>query len=288
MPIAIYHEEKIGSGQIKGGLVLASLTCPGISTIKEFKKSRDHTEKMLKFAGAGIKIKKFKNYNLISIEGQKDFKAFNLTVGGDPSSAFMLIGLTLLSKNSQLKIKSVNLNPTRLGALKILKNMGGQIILENVRFQCKERIGDIIIKSSNLKSVNCSASIVPFAIDELPIIFLCAAKAKGISIFRSVGELEKKESPRLSLMNKILNQIGIKTKLKGDSIKIYGNPYLALNKSYRLKTAYDHRLSMVGIILGLTFGGKIIVEDCHSIATSFPNFLNLMKKKLNAKYKIEK
>ena len=288
MPIAIYHEEKIGSGQIKGGLVLASLTCPGISTIKEFKKSRDHTEKMLKFAGAGIKIKKFKNYNLISIEGQKDFKAFNLTVGGDPSSAFILIGLTLLSKNSQLKIKSVNLNPTRLGALKILKKMGGQIILENVRFQCKERIGDIIIKSSNLKSVNCSASIVPFAIDEMPIIFLCAAKAKGISIFRSVGELEKKESPRLSLMNKILNQIGIKTKLKGDSIKIYGNPYLALNKSYRLKTAYDHRLSMVGIILGLTFGGKIIVEDCHSIATSFPNFLNLMKKKLNAKYKIEK
>ena len=184
--------------------------------------------------------------------------------------------------------KNVNLNPTRLWSLKILKKIGGQIILENVRFQCKERIGDIIIKSSNLKSVNCSASIVPFAIDEMPIIFLCAAKAKGISIFRSVGELEKKESPRLSLMNKILNQIGIKTKLKCDSIKIYGNPYLALNKSYRLKTAYDHRLSMVGIILGLTFGGKIIVEDCHSIATSFPNFLNLMKKKLNAKYKIEK
>ena len=152
MPINIKHEEKIGSGQIVGGLILASLNCPGISTIKiqKNKRSRDHTERMLKFAGARIKVKKFKNYNLISIEGQKDFKAFNLTVGGDPSSAFMLIGLTLLSKNSQLKIKSVNLNPTRLGALKILKKMGGQIILENVRFQCKERIGDIIIKSSNL------------------------------------------------------------------------------------------------------------------------------------------
>ena len=99
-----------------------------------------------------------------------------------------------------------------------------------------------------------------------------------------------KESRRLSLMNKMLNQIGIRTKLiDRDSIKIYGNPNLNLNnKTYRIKTAYDHRLSMVGIILGLTFpGGKIIVEDCNSIATSFPNFLNLMKL-LGAKYEIKK
>ena len=88
-------------------------------------------------------------------------------------------------------------------------------------------------------------------------------------------------------MNKILNQIGISTILKGDTIKIYGNPNLTLNNSYRLKTAYDHRLSMTGIILGLTFGGKIVVEDCHSIATSFPNFLYLIKQ-LGAKYEIKK
>ena len=88
-------------------------------------------------------------------------------------------------------------------------------------------------------------------------------------------------------MNKILNQIGIRTKLKGDTIKIYGNPKLSLNKSYKIKTMYDHRLSMCGVVLGLTFGGKIIVEDCHSIATSFPNFLKIMKS-LGAKYEIKK
>ena len=292
MPIKIDHEEKIGSGQIKGGLILASLGCPGISTIKEFKKkqSRNHTEKMLKFAGPGIiKVKKFKNYNLISIKGQKDFKAFNLNVGGDFSSASFFILLTLLSKNSRLKIKSVNLNPTRLGALKILKKMGGKITLQNIKFQCGEKIGDITVKSSNLKSINCPASIVPLAIDEMPLIFLAASFANGISSFRACGELEKKESPRLSLMNKMLIQIGIRTKLKDrDSIKIYGNPNLNLNnRIYRIKTSYDHRLSMVGIVLGLTLGGKIIVEDCHSIATSFPNFLNLMKQ-LGAKYEIIK
>ena len=292
MPINIKHEEKIGSGQIVGGLILASLNCPGISTIKiqKNKRSRDHTERMLKFAGARIKVKKFKNYNLISIEGQKDFKAFNLSVGGDFSSASFFIVLTLLSKNSQLKIKSVNLNPTRLGALKILKKMGGKITLQNIKFQCGERIGDITVKSSNLKSINCPASIVPLAIDEMPLIFLAASFANGISSFRACGELEKKESPRLSLMNKMLIQIGIRTKLKDrDSIKIYGNPNLNLNnRTYRIQTAYDHRLSMVGIILGLTFpGGKIIVEDCNSIATSFPNFLNLVKQ-LGAKYEIKK
>jgi 3-phosphoshikimate 1-carboxyvinyltransferase len=292
MPINIKHEEKIGSGQIVGGLILASLNCPGISTIKiqKNKRSRDHTERMLKFAGARIKVKKFKNYNLISIEGQKDFKAFNLSVGGDFSSASFFIVLTLLSKNSQLKIKSVNLNPTRLGALKILKKMGGKITLKNIRSQCEERIGDIIIKSSNLKPINCPASIVPFAIDEMPLIFLAASFSNGVSIFKGCRELEMKESRRLSLMNKMLNQIGIRTKLiDRDSIKIYGNPNLNLNnRTYRIQTAYDHRLSMVGIILGLTFpGGKIIVEDCNSIATSFPNFLNLVKQ-LGAKYEIKK
>ena len=292
MPINIKHEEKIGSGQIVGGLILASLNCPGISTIKiqKNKRSRDHTERMLKFAGARIKVKKFKNYNLISIEGQKDFKAFNLSVGGDFSSASFFIVLTLLSKNSQLKIKSVNLNPTRLGALKILKKMGGKITLKNIRSQCEERIGDIIIKSSNLKPINCPASIVPFAIDEMPLIFLAASFSNGVSIFKGCRELEMKESRRLSLMNKMLNQIGIRTNLiDSDSIKIYGNPNLNLNnRTYRIQTAYDHRLSMVGIILGLTFpGGKIIVEDCNSIATSFPNFLNLVKQ-LGAKYEIKK
>jgi 3-phosphoshikimate 1-carboxyvinyltransferase len=289
MPLATNYVEKIGSAQVKSSIILASLNCPNLNQIKELRRSRDHTENILKFAGAGIKIKKFKNYNLISIEGQKDFKAFNLSVGGDFSSASFFIVLTLLSKNSRLKIKSVNLNPTRLGALKILKKMGGKITLQNIKFQCGERIGDITVKSSNLRSINCPASIIPLAIDEMPLIFLAASFANGISSFRSCGELEKKESPRLSLMNKMLIQIGIRTKLKDcDSIKIYGNPNLNLNnRIYRIKTDYDHRLSMVGIVLGLILGGKIIVEDCHSIATSFPNFLNLIKQ-LGAKYEIIK
>ena len=117
MPIAISHEEKIGSAQVKSSIILASLNTPGITKIKELKKSRDHTENMLKFIRAKIKIKKFKTYNLISIEGQRDFKAFDLNIPGDISSAAFFIVLTLLAKHSIIKIKNINLNPTRTGII---------------------------------------------------------------------------------------------------------------------------------------------------------------------------
>ena len=132
MPIAISHEEKIGSAQVKSSIIFASLNTPGITKIKELKKSRDHTENILKFTGAKIKIKKFKTYNLISIEGQKDFKAFDLNIPGDISSAAFFIVLTLLAKHSIIKIKNINLNPTRTGIIIILKKMNAKIKLMNI------------------------------------------------------------------------------------------------------------------------------------------------------------
>ena len=127
--------------------------------------------------------------------------------------------------------------------------MNAQIKITNIKTICGEKVGNIVVKSSNLKSTNCPASLVPFAIDEMLIIFLCAAKAKGVSTFVKLGELEKKESPRLSLMNKILNQIGIKTVLEKDTIKIYGNPNLSLNKSHYINTMFDHRMNVDNITI---------------------------------------
>ena len=241
IPIAINHEEKIGSAQVKSSVIFASLNSLGITEIKELKKSRNHTENMLKFVGAGIKIRKFKNYNLISIEGQKEFRAFNLTVPGDISSAAFFIVLTLLAKDSMIKIKNINLNPTRAGIIVILNKMNAKIKLTNIKTMYGEKIGDIVVKSGNLKSINCPTSLVPSAIDEFTILMIAAAKAKGITTFSGLSELNKKESPRLTLMNSILNQIGIKTKLKQESIKIFGNPKINLNKSYKIRFVFYHR-----------------------------------------------
>ena len=287
IPMAINHEEKIGSAQVKSSIIFASLGTPGISKIKELKRSRDHTENILKFIGAGIKIKKFKNYNLISIEGQKNFKAFDLSIPGDISSAAFFIVLTLLAKDSVIKIKRINLNPTRTGIIIILKKMNAKIKITNVKIKYGEKIGDIIVKSSYLKSINCPSSLVPSAIDEFTILMIAAAKAKGITTFSGLGELNKKESPRLYLMNSILNQIGIKTKLKQETIKIIGNPRINLKKSYEIKTYSDHRICMSVFVMCQIFGGQIKIKNFNSIATSFPNFLNLMKQ-LGAKYEIKK
>jgi len=287
MPLAINHEEKIGSAQVKSAIILAALNSPGVTNIKEFKKSRNHTENILKYIGADITIKKFRNYNLISIRGQKDFGKFNLDIPGDMSSAAFFIVLTLLGKNSNLKIKNVNINNTRIGMIKILKKMNAKIKIINLRTLFNEKIGDLIITSSNLKSINCPTSLVASTIDEFPILMVAAAKAEGNSTFSGLSELNKKESPRLNLMNSILNQIGIKTKLGKDYIKIFGNPKINLNKSYKIETRFDHRICMSAFIIGQVYGGKIIIKDCNSISTSFPSFLKIMKK-IGAKYEVKK
>ena len=287
MPIAISHEEKIGSAQVKSSIIFAALSAPGITKIKELKKSRDHSENMLKYIGAKIKIKKFKTYNLISIEGQTDFKAFDLNIPGDISSASFFIVLTLLAKHSVIKIKNVNLNPKRTGIIIILKRMNAKIKLMNIKTKYREKVGDIVVKSSNLKSINCPSSLVPSTIDEFAILMIVAAKAKGVTTYRGLGELNKKESPRLNIMNSILNKIGIKTELKQETIKIIGNPKINLNKSYSINTHFDHRICMSVFVMCQIFGGRIKIKDFNSVATSFPNFLNLMKQ-LGAKYEIKK
>ena len=255
MPIAISHKEKIGSAQVKSSIILASLNTPGITKIKELKKSRDHTENMLKFIRAKIKIKKFKTYNLISIEGQRDFKAFDLSIPGDISSAAFFIVLTLLAKHSIIKINNINLNPTRTGIIIILKKMNAKIKIINIKTKYGEKVGDIVVKSSTLKSINCPASLVPSTIDEFTILMIAAAKAKGTSAFSGLGELNKKESPRLNLMNSILNQVGVKTKLKHETIKIIGNPKINLNKSYIINTRFDHRVCMSVLVMCHIFDG---------------------------------
>ena len=238
---------------------------------------------MLKYAGANLKIKKINQHNLISITGQKDFKSFNLSIPGDISSAAFFIAITLLGYKSKIKIKNVNINSTRNGIIEILIKMKANIKIINIKNICGEKVGDIIVKSSKLKSINCPKNLVPKTIDEFPILMVVAARAAGISTFSGLKELNKKESPRLNLINKIFKQVGVKTKLKNDSIKIYGNPNLDLKKSYKIDSMYDHRIAMSIFCLAQTCGGNFNILKSHSINTSFPSFLDLMKK-IGAKY----
>ena len=279
----IEYLENKGSAQCKSSVMLAALNSSGTTFIKA-KKSRNHSELLFKYLKIPIKIKKTKEYDFLNIRQPKKIKAFDYQIPGDISSSAFFVVLTTLSKNSKLLIKNVNINPSRIGMIIILKKMGAKIFLKNQRVYRGEKIADILIKSANnLKAINCPAKLNSSAIDEFLIIFLVAAKAKGISYFKDMSELNQKESPRLNWGSEILNMMGIKTKLTKNSIKIYGEPNLKIKKPIIIKDYLkDHRVFMMSTIAALTCGGQWKIHDKDSVNTSFPLFLKIINK-LNGK-----
>ena len=277
-PKGINYIENKGSAQCKSSVMLAALNSSGTTFIKA-KKSRNHSELLFKYLKIPIKVKKTKKYDFINIKKPKKINAFNYQIPGDISSSAFFMVLTILTNNSKLLIKNVNINPTRSGVITILKKMGAKISLKNKRNYRGEKISDIFIQGSkNLKSINCPSELNSSAIDEFLIIFLVAARAKGISYFKDISELNQKESPRLNLGSKILNMMGVKTKLTKSSIKIYGQPNLEITKPIIIKNYLkDHRIFMMSTIAALTCGGEWKIHDKDSINTSFPSFLKIVE-----------
>ncbi len=275
----IKYIESLGSAQCKSCVMLAALNVYGETSITA-KKSRDHTELLFKNLKIPIKIKKTKNYDKIKVIKPNSINSFDLDIPGDISSSAFFIVLTLLAKNSKLLIKNININPSRLGVIKILNKMGAKIKLLNRRKINNERCADIFVKSvKNLKAINCPTNLNSSAIDEFLIIFLIAAKAKGISYFKKLSELNQKESPRLKIGSKILNMLGVKVISNNNSIKIYGNPNLKLNHNYIIKNFLkDHRVFMMSVISALSLGGSWKIFNPESVKTSFPSFLKILSK----------
>lgn len=273
----ISYFEKKGSAQCKSSVIFAGLRTKGTTFIKA-KKSRNHTELMCKYLGLPISVKNKKNYDEIKVKQIKEIKPFNYKIPSDISSSSFFIVLTVLSKNSKLLIKNVNVNDSRIGVVRILKKMGADIVFKNKKIYKGEKIADIQIKGgSNLKAINCPSKLNSDAIDEFLVIFLVAAKAKGISYFKDLAELNQKESPRLKWGSKILNMMGVKNIVTDSTLKIYGNPNLEIKKQVVIKNFLkDHRVFMTGIIAALSFGGKWKIHDKDSIKTSFPNFLKII------------
>ena len=273
----ISYLEKKGSAQCKSSVIFAGLRTEGTTIIKA-KQSRNHTELMCKHLGLPISVKKKKNYDEIKIKKIEKIKPFDYKIPSDISSSAFFIVLTVLSKNSKLLIKDVNINHSRIGIIHILKKMGADIVFKNKKTYKGEKIANIQIRGGRiLKAINCPSKLNSGAIDEFLVIFLVAAKAKGISYFKDLAELNQKESPRLQWGSKILNMIGIENIVTKSTIKIYGNPNLEVKKQIVIKDYLkDHRVFMTGIIAALSFGGKWKIHDKDSIKTSFPNFLKIV------------
>ena len=271
------HLLNIPSAQIKSGLLLASLNIYGKTKIVEKWKTRDHTEIMLKSFKAKISLKKQVGSRIIELTGKKELKATKLNIPGDFSSAAFLIVAALIQEGSSITLKNVNLNPTRIGLLKTLVSMGGNIKIKNTKYQNGEKVGNIFVKYSKLKGCNLNSKITPTMIDEYPILSVAASCASGPSIFRGLNELKVKESNRLKLINENLIKCGVNSKIKGSDLIIHPSNF-KINKIIKVKTNQDHRIAMSFAILGMKTKKGIIIDNAEYINTSFPNFVKTVNK----------
>jgi len=290
----ITYRMPVASAQVKSAILLAGLYAKGKTCVIERVKTRDHTERMLRLFRAGIKVnpvrntkalkKKNKisngvNQNTIVIKGKKELVSpGRIFIPGDISSAgfFMVLGTIL--PNSRILIKDINLNPSRIGIIKALKRMGADIQVLGNGAAGFEPIGDIIIKSSKLKSTIIKKEEISSLIDELPILMVAACFAKGESVFEGVGELRIKETDRIGSMSENLNKMGADIRVlktpKSEKIIIQGRKGLI---GAAVKSFGDHRTAMSMVVAGLAAEGKTRIDNISCINKSFPNFLSLLK-----------
>ena len=285
-PVGIHYEADV-SAQLKSAVILAGLNSYGLTSIIEGEKSRDHTENILSKNKQSIKIKNGKK-KIINILGKNNLNSFNLSVPGDPSSAAFFSALTLLNNNSTITIKNVGINPTRTGFYKILQKQNAKIKFLNLKKKNNEISVDIFVKSCKLKPISTKAEMYPSTTDEYLILFVIAALTKGVSTFKGIKDLSNKESSRAFEMKKILNQIGIKSKLTKDEMKIYGSGMIdASNKKILVEDLGDHRIAMCAFILAILTNAKTTIKSFNTVYTSSPSFLKIMKN-LGASFEIKK
>ena len=277
LPIPITYEMEVASAQVKSAILLAGLNTPGITTVVEKEKTRDHTETLLKYYGYEISQEERNNKNFISLEGQKYLSPVNIKVPGDPSSAAYPVVAGLICKNSNIKIKNVLLNPTRDGLYRCLDEMGAKITYSNKKNEAGEITYDLEVKSSSLKPIDVPAERAPSMIDDYPILAVAASLTNGISIFRGLSELKVKESDRLLGIYNFLSKNGIDVKIDSNNLIINGSSGGPKGGGL-VETNLDHRIAMSSIILGMVSDESIRIDDIETIKTSFPNFIELMKK----------
>ena len=286
MPLGIKYKAGV-SAQLKSAVIFAGLNSYGNTIITEKLKSRDHTENLLINNFQFIKINK-KKIKTIKIFGKNYLNPIKIKVPNDPSSAAFFSALTLLNKNSSLRIKNVGLNPTRIGFYQILKKQGANIKFKNIKKANNELRGDILIRSSRLLPIKASKKYYVNSTDEYPILFIMAALIKGTSIFEGIGDLANKESNRILEIQKILNQIKVKSKFFSDKFIIYGQGMIdASNRKINVPNLGDHRICMSTFVLTLLTGAQTKIKNFETVFTSSPSFLKIMKS-LGAKFEIQK
>lgn len=268
---AICYESPVSSAQIKSSIMLAALYADGETSVREPSLSRDHSECMFHLFGASL-VRFDKG---VTVRGGFELNAQEVVVPGDISSAAFFIVAALITKNSELLICNVGVNPTRTGAIDILREMGGNIELLNRREVSGEPVADILVRYSLLKGITISGSVIPRAIDEFPAVCVAAACAEGVTKIRNAKELRVKETDRITAMSVNLRALGVQVAECDDGMDITGAESLS---GGLVESFGDHRIAMSLSVAALVSSKEITVKDTDCVATSFPGFFQLLEK----------
>lgn len=275
-PIA--YRVPMASAQVKSAVLLAGLNTPGITTVIEPVMTRDHTEKMLKGFGANIGIETGRDgVRHIHIEGQGKLTGRPITVPGDPSSAAFPLVAALIVPGSDITIENVLMNPTRTGLIATLLEMGASIEFLDRRDAGGEEVADLHVRSSDLKGVSVPAERAPSMIDEYPVLAIAAAFAEGETVMNGLEELRVKESDRLAAVARGLEANGVECTEGRDWLSVRGRPGGKGRGGGNVETHLDHRIAMAFLVMGLAAENPVTIDDAAMIATSFPEFMGLMR-----------
>ena len=279
-PSPISYRVPMASAQVKSAVLLAGLNTPGITTVVEPVMTRDHTEKMLQGFGAGLSVETDKDgLRTIRLEGRGKLSGQVIDVPGDPSSTAFPLVAALLVPGSDITILNVLMNPTRTGLILTLQEMGGNIEVLNLRLAGGEDIADLRVRTSELKGVTVPQERAPSMIDEYPVLAVAACFAEGVTIMNGLDELRVKESDRLSAVADGLKLNGADCDEGRTSLTVRGRPDgkgLGCVSGGQVTTHLDHRIAMSFLVMGLASEHPVTVDDATMIATSFPEFMDLM------------
>ncbi|MCG8510337.1 MAG: 3-phosphoshikimate 1-carboxyvinyltransferase [Rhodospirillales bacterium] len=275
-PVPQTYRLPVASAQVKSAVLLAGLNTPGRTSVIEPRPTRDHTELMLRHFGAEVTVDdEGAEGRVITVTGQPELLARDLIVPGDISSAAFPLVAALIVGESDLMIRGVGLNPLRTGILDTLGEMGACLSISNRRTEAGEPIGDISVRAGPLRGIDVPAERAPSMIDEYPVLAVAAAFAEGTTRLMGLSELRVKESDRLSAIADGLAACGARVEIEGDMLIVHGNGRTPAGGG-RIAVKMDHRIAMAFLVLGTASDSPVSIDDADAIATSFPNFTELM------------
>jgi 3-phosphoshikimate 1-carboxyvinyltransferase len=275
-PIPIVYEPPVASAQLKSAVLLAGLSAPGETVVIEAEATRDHTEKMLTHFGADIRVTPHGAHGRrITLIGQPELVPRPIVVPADPSSAAFPLVAAAIAPGSDVILEGVMLNPLRAGLIDTLVDMGAAIERLDVRNEGGEEVADLRVRGGALRGVEVPAARAPAMIDEYPILAVAASFAEGTTVMRGLKELRVKESDRLAGTADMLRVNGVTVEIDGDDLIVVGKGR-AIGGGL-VATHMDHRLAMAALVMGLASERPVTIDDGSFIATSFPDFVALMR-----------